>query len=118
VIRPNLLPFAPCRRALDRIRCGCRNRGGHFDQGRGCDVDQSLGHRIGGCGASRYFCRRQPFRRHGRSAGEGGDGSCKTTVLDPGITLRPSIETTFHATLNWAVVATNIPSQRLPMRLP
>jgi rhamnose utilization protein RhaD (predicted bifunctional aldolase and dehydrogenase) len=39
-------------------------------------------------------------------------------VLDPGITLRPSIETTFHATLNWAVVATNIPSQRLPMRLP
>ncbi|ABD54312.1 class II aldolase/adducin family protein [Jannaschia sp. CCS1] len=34
-----------------------------------------------------------------------GDGSCKTTVLDPAITLRPSIETTFHAALDWAVVA-------------
>lgn len=34
-----------------------------------------------------------------------GDGSCKTTVLDPVITLRPSIETTFHAALDWAVVA-------------
>lgn len=34
-----------------------------------------------------------------------GDGSCKTTVLDPAVTLRPSIETTFHATLDWTVVA-------------
>lgn len=34
-----------------------------------------------------------------------GDGSCKTTVLDPAITLRPSIETTFHAALDWSVVA-------------
>lgn len=34
-----------------------------------------------------------------------GDGSCKSTVLDPAITLRPSIETTFHAALDWAVVA-------------
>lgn len=34
-----------------------------------------------------------------------GDGSCKTTVLDPAITLRPSIETTFHAAMDWAVVA-------------
>lgn len=34
-----------------------------------------------------------------------GDGSCKTTVLDPTVTLRPSIETTFHAALDWAVVA-------------
>ena len=34
-----------------------------------------------------------------------GDGSCKTTVLDPSNTLRPSIETTFHAALDWAVVA-------------
>jgi len=34
-----------------------------------------------------------------------GDGSCKTTVLDPSNTLRPSIETTFHAALNWPVVA-------------
>lgn len=34
-----------------------------------------------------------------------GDGNCKTTVLDPAITLRPSIETTFHAALDWAVVA-------------
>ncbi|WP_299031284.1 class II aldolase/adducin family protein [uncultured Sulfitobacter sp.] len=34
-----------------------------------------------------------------------GDGSCKTTVLDPSGTLRPSIETTFHAALDWAVVA-------------
>jgi rhamnose utilization protein RhaD (predicted bifunctional aldolase and dehydrogenase) len=33
-----------------------------------------------------------------------GDGSCKTTVLDPSNTLRPSIETTFHAALNWLVV--------------
>lgn len=37
--------------------------------------------------------------------GHQGDGSCKTTVLDPAITLRPSIETTFHAALDWAVVA-------------
>lgn len=36
---------------------------------------------------------------------EAGDGSCKTTVIDPAITLRPSIETTFHAALDWAVVA-------------
>ncbi len=36
---------------------------------------------------------------------EQGDGSCKTTVLDPANTLRPSIETTFHAVLDWAVVA-------------
>ncbi|MEL7091341.1 MAG: class II aldolase/adducin family protein [Pseudomonadota bacterium] len=34
-----------------------------------------------------------------------GDGSCKDTVLDPAITLRPSIETTFHAALDHAVVA-------------
>ncbi len=34
-----------------------------------------------------------------------GDGSCKTTGLDPNITLRPSIETTFHAALEWPVVA-------------
>lgn len=34
-----------------------------------------------------------------------GDGSCKATVLDPANTLRPSIETTFHAAFNWAVVA-------------
>jgi rhamnose utilization protein RhaD (predicted bifunctional aldolase and dehydrogenase) len=34
-----------------------------------------------------------------------GDGSCKNTVLDPANTLRPSIETTFHAALDWAVVA-------------
>lgn len=34
-----------------------------------------------------------------------GDGSCKDTVLDPSIALRPSIETTFHAALDWAVVA-------------
>ncbi|MEO0342169.1 MAG: class II aldolase/adducin family protein [Pseudomonadota bacterium] len=35
---------------------------------------------------------------------EAGDGSCKTTVLDPAITLRPSIETTFHAALEFKVV--------------
>ena len=34
-----------------------------------------------------------------------GDGSCKTTGLDPNVTLRPSIETTFHAALDWAIVA-------------
>lgn len=34
-----------------------------------------------------------------------GDGSCKDTVLDTANTLRPSIETTFHAALDWAVVA-------------
>jgi len=37
--------------------------------------------------------------------GDAGDGSCKTTVLDPTNTLRPSIETTFHAALDWPVVA-------------
>ena len=36
---------------------------------------------------------------------EAGDGSCKTTIIDPAITLRPSIETTFHAALDWPVVA-------------
>jgi rhamnose utilization protein RhaD (predicted bifunctional aldolase and dehydrogenase) len=35
---------------------------------------------------------------------EAGDGSCKSTVLDPGVSLRPSIETTFHAALDWPVV--------------
>jgi rhamnose utilization protein RhaD (predicted bifunctional aldolase and dehydrogenase) len=34
-----------------------------------------------------------------------GDGSCKTTGLDTNVTLRPSIETTFHAALEWTVVA-------------
>jgi len=34
-----------------------------------------------------------------------GDGTCKATVLDPTNTLRPSIETTFHAALDWPVVA-------------
>lgn len=33
-----------------------------------------------------------------------GDGTCKATVLDPAIQLRPSIETTFHAVLDHAVV--------------
>ncbi|MDJ0826088.1 MAG: class II aldolase/adducin family protein [Rhodobacter sp.] len=33
-----------------------------------------------------------------------GDGSCKATVIDPTISLRPSIETTFHAALDWPVV--------------
>ena len=36
---------------------------------------------------------------------ERGNGSCKETVLDPRISLRPSIETTFHAALEHAVVA-------------
>lgn len=34
-----------------------------------------------------------------------GDGTCKATVLDPAQTLRPSIETTFHAALHWPVIA-------------
>ncbi|WP_224825974.1 class II aldolase/adducin family protein [Cognatishimia sp. MH4019] len=34
-----------------------------------------------------------------------GDGTCKATVIDPANTLRPSIETTFHALLDWSVVA-------------
>lgn len=34
-----------------------------------------------------------------------GDGSCKATVLDPASDRRPSIETTFHAALNWPVIA-------------
>jgi len=34
-----------------------------------------------------------------------GDGTCKATVLDPDNPLRPSIETTFHALLDWRVVA-------------
>ncbi|MCU0902112.1 MAG: class II aldolase/adducin family protein [Cypionkella sp.] len=37
--------------------------------------------------------------------GLSGDGSCKATVLDPARGLRPSIETTFHAALDWPVVA-------------
>lgn len=35
---------------------------------------------------------------------QSGDGSCKTTGLDPSIPLRPSIETTFHAALDWGVI--------------
>ncbi len=38
-------------------------------------------------------------------AGGAGDGTCKATVLDPAVTLRPSIETTFHAAFDHAVVA-------------
>lgn len=38
------------------------------------------------------------------ATGIAGDGSCKSTVLDPDITLRPSIETTFHAALDHTVV--------------
>jgi rhamnose utilization protein RhaD (predicted bifunctional aldolase and dehydrogenase) len=34
-----------------------------------------------------------------------GDGTCRQAVLDPSNTLRPSIETTFHALLDWPVVA-------------
>lgn len=34
-----------------------------------------------------------------------GDGTCKSTLIDTTSTLRPSIETTFHAGLNAAVVA-------------
>ncbi|MDJ0630543.1 MAG: class II aldolase/adducin family protein [Rhodobacter sp.] len=33
-----------------------------------------------------------------------GDGTCKATVLNPAVRLRPSIETTFHAILDWRVV--------------
>lgn len=36
--------------------------------------------------------------------GAAGDGSCQTALLDPHATLRPSIETTFHAALDHAVV--------------
>lgn len=38
-------------------------------------------------------------------AGGAGDGTCAATVLDPANTLRPSIETTFHALFDWKVVA-------------
>lgn len=38
-------------------------------------------------------------------AGGAGDGTCKATVLDSETTLRPSIETTFHAALDWPVIA-------------
>lgn len=37
-------------------------------------------------------------------AGGAGDGTCKAAVIDPTNTLRPSIETTFHALLDWPVV--------------
>ncbi|MEO0328143.1 MAG: class II aldolase/adducin family protein [Pseudomonadota bacterium] len=37
--------------------------------------------------------------------GISGDGSCKSTVIDKSVSLRPSIETTFHAALEHAVVA-------------
>lgn len=33
-----------------------------------------------------------------------GDGNCKAAVIDPEQKLRPSIETTFHAVLQWPVV--------------
>lgn len=36
---------------------------------------------------------------------QAGDGACKACVLDSGTTLRPSIETTFHAALDAPVVA-------------
>ena len=36
--------------------------------------------------------------------GRAGDGTCRAAVLDPNSPVRPSIETTFHALLNWAVV--------------
>lgn len=38
-------------------------------------------------------------------AGGAGDGTCAATVLDPTNTMRPSIETTFHALFDWKVVA-------------
>lgn len=38
-------------------------------------------------------------------AGGAGDGTCSATVLDRANTLRPSIETTFHALFEWKVVA-------------
>jgi len=41
----------------------------------------------------------------GEAHGQSGDGSCKSTTLDPAVGLRPSIETTFHAALDHAVVA-------------
>lgn len=45
-------------------------------------------------------------RNAAKAEAEGaGDGSCKATVLDPVNSLRPSIETTFHAALDWPVVA-------------
>lgn len=34
-----------------------------------------------------------------------GDGTCLAAVADPANTLRPSIETTFHALIEWPVVA-------------
>lgn len=37
--------------------------------------------------------------------GSAGDGSCQATVLNPRTSLRPSIETTFHAALRHPVVA-------------
>lgn len=37
--------------------------------------------------------------------GSAGDGSCKATTIDPAVSLRPSIETTFHAALDHRVVA-------------
>ncbi|GFE66507.1 class II aldolase/adducin family protein [Litoreibacter roseus] len=33
-----------------------------------------------------------------------GDGTCRDAVIDPSQTLRPSIETTFHAALDWPIV--------------
>jgi rhamnose utilization protein RhaD (predicted bifunctional aldolase and dehydrogenase) len=33
-----------------------------------------------------------------------GDGTCMACLVDPSITLRPSIETTFHALIEWPVV--------------
>lgn len=39
------------------------------------------------------------------ACGLAGDGSCRATVLDATVALRPSIETTFHAALDWQVVA-------------
>jgi rhamnose utilization protein RhaD (predicted bifunctional aldolase and dehydrogenase) len=40
-----------------------------------------------------------------RQAGGAGDGTCRDAVIDPEAKLRPSIETTFHAALEWPVVA-------------
>ncbi|MEM9427209.1 MAG: class II aldolase/adducin family protein [Pseudomonadota bacterium] len=55
--------------------------------------------------AAEIFLPVDRVRALAEAKGSAGDGSCKDTVLDPDTVLRPSIETTFHAALEWPVVA-------------
>ena len=65
---------------------------------------KASGTRLADAGHEEVFVAVDLERARAEIDGRAGDGTCRAARLDPDSPVRPSIETTFHALLDWPVV--------------